>query len=420
LQGRIAAIRSWAYIAQRPDWVLAKEEMAARARGVEARLSDALHARLTERFVNRRTAVLMKKLGTDDRLFSFRLDGTDVLVEDQHIGTLEGFSFRVDPEARDTDRKLLLAAAERHMPALLEERAQRLADAIDAGTATLELKKGCLLWEGRQLATLAKGRSQLSPRLVPDRSLEPLSPARRNALLSAAERWIGKAADALAPLEKLEQASTSPDAGPELRALLIRLVEAGGMLARKDSDIERLDKGQRTQLARLGVRVGALDLFVPKMLRSQPLKIWKEMAAATRAGAVPAIVLGEMPPALAARIGPLPAGYRRAGLQWIRLDMAEKLLREAHEVRVKTDGKRFVIDPALAISMGLSTASFAKLLRMAGFVALMPNVLGEGAYGPLEPLRWRWRPPRRTTQPSRSPTPDLRHSAFAPLSELVR
>ena len=46
LQMRIAAIRSWAYIAQRPDWVLAREEMAARARAAEARLSDALHARM--------------------------------------------------------------------------------------------------------------------------------------------------------------------------------------------------------------------------------------------------------------------------------------------------------------------------------------------------------------------------------------
>jgi len=38
LQGRIAAVRSWAYITQRPDWVLAREEMAARARAVETRL----------------------------------------------------------------------------------------------------------------------------------------------------------------------------------------------------------------------------------------------------------------------------------------------------------------------------------------------------------------------------------------------
>jgi len=82
LQGRIASIRSWAYICQRPDWVLARDEMAARARSIEARLSDALHQRLTERFVNRRTAILMKSLGKDAGLLPVRLsDGGDVLVE---------------------------------------------------------------------------------------------------------------------------------------------------------------------------------------------------------------------------------------------------------------------------------------------------------------------------------------------------
>ena len=103
LQMRIASIRSWAYIAQRPDWVLAKDEMAARARAVEARLSDALHARLTERFVNRRTTVLMKKLGPDAALLPVTLEDDAVLVDGEHIGELTGFRFRVDPGGRASD-----------------------------------------------------------------------------------------------------------------------------------------------------------------------------------------------------------------------------------------------------------------------------------------------------------------------------
>ena len=123
LQGRIAAVRSWAYICQRPDWVLARDEMAARARAAEARLSDALHQRLTERFVNRRTAVLMKTMGKDAGLLRVALeeDGR-VLVEGEHIGHLEGFRFVVDAQASSEDRKLMLAAAERHLPELLAER----------------------------------------------------------------------------------------------------------------------------------------------------------------------------------------------------------------------------------------------------------------------------------------------------------
>ena len=92
LQGRIAAVRSWSYISQRADWVPAREEMAERARAVETRLSDALHARLTERFVNRRTAVLMRKLGPDAALLPVRIDGDEVQVDGEVIGTLAGFA----------------------------------------------------------------------------------------------------------------------------------------------------------------------------------------------------------------------------------------------------------------------------------------------------------------------------------------
>ena len=128
LQGRIAAIRSWAYICQRPDWVLARDEMAARARAVEAKLSDALHARLTERFVNRRTAILMKSLGQDAGILPIEIgeDGA-VTIEGEALGHVEGLRFSVDPAARHEDRRMLLAAAEKGLPKLLGERAEALA-----------------------------------------------------------------------------------------------------------------------------------------------------------------------------------------------------------------------------------------------------------------------------------------------------
>jgi len=420
LQGRIAAIRSWAYIAQRPDWVLAKDEMVARARGVEARLSDALHARLTERFVNRRTAVLMKRLGADASLLAVRLDGEDVLVEDEHIGTLDGFRFRVDPEARHADRKLLLAAAERHVPALADERARLLARTIRDGRAPLALEEGGIGWEGRPLARLAAGRGLLAPQLIADRSLDMLSPATRADLLSALRDWLGGMFGPLDPLRKLEEASTSEEAGPELRALLIRLVEGGGMIERAGSGIESLDKSQRGHLARLGVRVGALDLFVPQMLRPGPLAAWRELAAADGCASRPPAPGSTMPPALGAGRTVPPAGYRRIGKQWVRLDIAEKLLREAHGLRAAAGKKSFALDPARAVSMGLTTGSYARLLRLAGFVPKIPKRLAEGASGPPAPLAWRWRPPRRMERPHRPHPQVSQGGAFASLAELVR
>jgi ATP-dependent RNA helicase SUPV3L1/SUV3 len=418
LQARIASIRSWSYIAQRPDWVLARDEMAARARAVEARLSDALHARLTERFVNRRTSVLMRKLGPDAALLPVRLEEGTVLVDGEVIGQLKGFRFIVDPHVRHADRKLLLAAAERHVPALAAERATGLARAVAEDRAELRLEGGAVVWEGETLASLARGRSPLAPRMVADPTLEALPVAARDGLIAALDGWLARLLDPLAVLARIDEASWAEAGGPELRALLIRLVEAGGLLDRRDAGIEHLGPPQRTLLARLGVRVGALDLYLPAMLKPAALRLWRELAALIGKPMPPPELA--MPPVLSARKGAPPPGYRLLGNQWLRIDIADKLLREAHGARAQAGRRPFRLDPAKAVSSGLSTASYARLLRLAGFVPSVPRALAPGAAGPPAPLTWRWRPHR--ARPARAPPlqSPAAGSAFAALAELVQ
>jgi ATP-dependent RNA helicase SUPV3L1/SUV3 len=411
LQGRIAAIRSWSYITQRPDWVLARDEMAARARAVEARLSDALHARLTERFVNRRTTVLMRKLGADAGLLPVRLEADEVLVDDEPIGALRGFRFEVDPLTRHSDRKLLLAAAEKHLPGVLAGRARALAENRDA----LVLEGGAIRWSGQILARLVRGRGVLTPVLTLDPALEAIPAAERNVLAAALADWLDQQFAPLAPLRKLDAASTALAGGPELRALLIRLVDGGGVLDRTSSGVADLTKEQRDRLRSLGVRVGALDLYVPAMLRPAPLTLWRELALLGQLQ--PASVVVPMPPVVSTR-RQAPLGYRKLGKQALRIDLAEKLLLEAHGVRTARGSRSLVLDPALARSMGLSLESHVQLLRLAGFQPSVPRPLGEGAFGPPRPTTWRWRPLRRKHDAA-APAAPPRHGAFAALGNLI-
>ena len=417
LQGRIAAVRSWAYITQRPDWVLAREEMAARARAVETRLSDALHARLTERFVNRRTTVLMRKAGGDASLLPVRIsDAGAVLVDDEPIGHLEGFRFVVDPLARAADRKLLLAAAERHLPGLLSSRADELIAAADK-PAGLTFEHGTLTWNGLVVARLEPGKSVLEPRLRLDATLGLLSARQRPLLIAALESWLTRriAAD-LGPLLRLAEDARAPESGPDLRALLLKLVAGGGVLARDEAALDRLDPRQRDALRRLGVRVGALDLFVPAVLKSGPLALWCKLAALK--GSAPEAPHGSLQPVVTTKAP--PAGYRRAGGQAIRVDMAEKLLQAAHRCRISAAAKRYPLDPALARSMGLATAGYAALLRAAGFRVHMARALTEAAHGPPAPPLWDWRPPRTTPERAPASSPPPATGAFAALAELMR
>ncbi|WP_083440245.1 helicase-related protein [Altererythrobacter epoxidivorans] len=389
LQGRIAAIRSWAYICQRPDWVLARDEMAARARGVEAKLSDALHARLTERFVNRRTAILMKSLGQDGSALPVTLEDDGALtVEGESIGRLEGFRFVVDPQAAHSDRKMLLAAGEKALPGILSKRAEWL---LSGGLDELELANGAINWRGSRLATIEMPDDFAKPRLVLAREVSILPEAPRKALEAGLLAWLEAKIEPLAPLRQLAEAARDPSAGSEARALLHTLIDGHGVVSRENAGLQHLPKELRPYLRKLGVVFGALDIFAHALLKPAPRQLLHALGIDQRP------LQDAMLPVIAEQKR-LPAGYRPAGSQAIRVDLAEKILRAAFEARAKKQGpdkkppQRFHLDIALPISIGLEEANIARLLGAAGFRQFKAKPLAEGAFGPEAPDSWGWRP----------------------------
>ena len=162
LADRIAGVRTWAYIAHRADWLADPAAMAERTRAVEEKLSDALHERLTQRFVDRRTSVLMRDIGGKGAgEFPVIVDEEgEVTVGSFPIGRMEGFAFEVDPAARHADRKMLLATAERRLGGEYEKRAAALVADTDEHF-TLRTEAGApvaLLWRGHEVARLGRAR----------------------------------------------------------------------------------------------------------------------------------------------------------------------------------------------------------------------------------------------------------------------
>ena len=414
LQGRIAAIRSWAYICQRPDWVLARDEMASRARAAEAKLSDALHGRLTERFVNRRTAILMKTLGQDPSLLPVTLeDDGSLCVEDEPIGRIDGFRFTVEQAANHADRKMLLSAAEKALPRILGEKARAL---IANDLASLTIAKGAIWLGEHRIAVIETKTNPAQATVAPAQDLIHLSDADRDTLISALEEWLHAQFKALEPLVKMQAATHNADAGSEARALLLTLIAGHGFVSREKAGLEHLPKEMRPFLRRLGVTFGALDIFSPLLLKPAPRQLLHALGVDKRAlqEAMIPVIEGQ---------GKLPSGYRPAGKQFLRIDVAEKILKAGHEARAKLDPKaknrRFRIDPALAISTGLKPDSFERLLSAAGFRIHPSRKLAEGALGPIAPPSWEWRPSRRK-KPRTAPAQPAAGSAFAGLADLVR
>src|SRR5262252_3592293 len=111
LSNRIAHVRTWTFVANRPDWLADPEHWQGVTRAVEDKLSDALHERLAERFVDRRTSVLMRRLRENAMLVTEIGKSGDVIVEGHAIGRLEGFRFAPAAAAGVSEAKALSAAA---------------------------------------------------------------------------------------------------------------------------------------------------------------------------------------------------------------------------------------------------------------------------------------------------------------------
>jgi hypothetical protein len=160
---RIAHIRTWTYIANRAHWVADPAHWQERTRAVEDRLSDALHERLTQRFVDRRTSVLMRRLREDEEFAATVDDEGEVLVEGEYVGRLQGFSFVADPRALGIHGRALRAAALKGLAGEIASRAHALTSAPDSAITLSE--HGRIWWNGGIVAQLKKGHEPLRPRV---------------------------------------------------------------------------------------------------------------------------------------------------------------------------------------------------------------------------------------------------------------
>jgi ATP-dependent RNA helicase SUPV3L1/SUV3 len=378
LADRLAGVRTWAYVAHRADWLTEPAAMAERAKAVEEKLSDALHTRLTQRFVDRRTSVLMRDLGRKGAgEFPVLVDEQgEVTVGSYAIGRLQGFAFEVDPAARHADRKMLLAAAERRLGGEYEKRAAALVADADAQFAlrTQADLPVTILWRGHEVARLGPGKNLLSPRVQLDRRIERVSERAREAVILRLKTWVARQIER--PLGKLRaagHAAQDPATAADMRAVLALLVDEGGIVAREAvvEPLARLDREQRRTLHAMGVRIGALDLFMPDMLKPEAMRLRTALRAAAGAAPMPAlppqssVVIASSDKderALLARLG-----FRAVGPQLIRVDMAERLARHAHEVRGGKDGA--LVNAPLVTSLGLSGEAVGRLMRDLGFRA---------------------------------------------------
>jgi len=379
LMQRLAGMRMWSYIAARGDWIADSGHWQERAREVEDLLSDALHERLTARFVDRRSALLIRRLDSQDgeKLLSAVTARGEVVVEGHGVGQIAGFAFTPDPEAVGDERRLVMRAARR---ALLTEMPRRLARFVACEDAEISWRLDHMIcWHGAPVARLRAGVSLLAPR-VEALANDQLTPHDLVRIRDRCQDFVQRVIERdLAPLFL----ALRHEAARATRGPLHLLMEAGGIRPYAPDDAP-IPAATRLALGAIHVSAGRFALFHPAMVKPAALGRRAALIAIARGLAVtpslpgPGLAHlappGDWPVGFAENLGYLPVGPRL-----VRLDIAERV---ANELYAHNRDQPWPVPRDLPARLGIKQAELGAALPALG-LRLIEAV--EVPYGPPAP-----------------------------------
>ena len=389
LSNRIAHIRTWTFVANRPDWLKDPSHWQDRTRAIEDALSDALHERLTQRFVDARTSALMKGLRDNEELTAEIADDGSIKVENHAIGRLKGFRFWPDAEAEGVNGKAARHAASQVVARELGMRARRVAA---AKSDAFKLTRGAkILWRDDEIARLAAGADPLKPAV--ELLIDEHMPAQdREKIQARLDAFISEVvADRLKPLADLAKAE---DVTGLARGIAFQLSENLGALKRDSisNDIKSLDQASRAMLRKYGVRFGAFNIFFPQLLKPAAaelaLTLWTLKHGARAGLDIEALPEPPRPGLTSVATDPkipeayyLVYGFHVCGPRAVRLDIIERLADQIRPLlawrpsgenpglppKGSTGEGGFIVTPEMMSILGCSPDELGHVLRALGF-----------------------------------------------------
>ena len=366
LSKRLAYIRTWTYVAQRKGWLRDEMHWRDETRAVEDRLSDALHGALTQRFVDRRTSILLRRLKQKESLLADVNDKGEVTVMGEFVGKLSGFRFQMDKAGSPDEAKTLRQASVAALAPHFHLMADRFYNAPDPEIDFTE--QGGLMWGDAAVGKLVAGADPLKPAVVAfvdDEAGEDVAAKVTRRLQHFIDRKIAAGFEPLLKL-KNDDALTGTAKG-----FAFRMAESFGILPRGDvaEDVKALDQDARGALRKHGIRFGQFTIFMPLLLKPAPtrlrLVLWSLSKGLAEFPESPPPGLVTVPASKDAVAGYYAmSGYRAAGTRAIRIDMLERL---ADMLRDKDSRGGFEANADMLSITGMTLEQFSDLMTGLGY-----------------------------------------------------
>ncbi len=368
LSKRIAYIRTWTYISNQGEWIKNKQYWQERTRNIEDKLSDELHNKLKNRFVDQPGNFFLDKIKKGNNLnIKFKNDN---LVE-TNIASIKGFNLCFNDNINSIQSNLVNSQAKKTILKMIPERIDLLIKAPDDAFNFGKLNENqmsslpYIYWGEDPVGYLEKGESIFLPKTSVLNS-ELLDSHNREKISKRLERWVLNKINKL--LKPIDRDTNEISNFSSIRSISYILFHNLGCAKTNDfiNFKKNLSLEEKKELSKLGIRTGTQYFYFPSFMKKESIELrallWKNYKLFSKNFLYPLPSNGRVYFNIQNEIPDdywLAIGYVRIDKIAVRVDIYERLF---FMVRKKYRFGTFIQDPDLMNLVGCDSETLKKIM----------------------------------------------------------
>ncbi len=279
---KISQIRTWTYISNNHNWLKNTYYWQEKTQKIENELSDQLHNSLTNKFIDYSSKFFIGEkefLNIEDNLIKNK---NEIFLDKNKYGIIKGFDL-IEQKNIYSQSFFSISNIKKSVRNMINEKVENFLnspfDSINFGEiSNSKIKDDTFIyWGDEPIGKLKKGNSIYKP-IADALNSEYLSSENKLLVSAKLQKWLDKEInDTLHPLNK----KLDENINSEVRAIVFNCLENFGNypIEKFKDTLKTISQESKTQLSKLGIRIGAKYFFIPNLLKKKPLELsailWK-------------------------------------------------------------------------------------------------------------------------------------------------
>ena len=279
---KISQIRTWTYISNNHNWLKNTYYWKEKTQKIENELSDQLHNSLTNKFIDYSSKFFIRGkefLNIEDTILK---NNNEIFLDKNKYGIIKGFDL-IEDKNIFSQSLFSISNIKKSVRNMINEKVENFLnspfDSINFGDiSNSKIKDDTFIyWGDEPVGKLKKGNSIYKP-IADALNSEYLSSENKLLVSAKLQKWLdNEINDTLHPLNK----KLDENINSEIRAIAFNCFENFGNypIEKFKDTLKTISQESKTQLSKLGIRIGAKYFFIPSLLKKKPLEfsaiLWK-------------------------------------------------------------------------------------------------------------------------------------------------